>query len=334
MAYIKLLDVSHHNGNINWKKVKAAGYKYAIIRAGYGDGNVDKQYYNNIKNAIAAGIPVGIYWFSYAWTTEMAKKEAAHVYKLIKDYSITLPVFFDWEYDSEEKAKAHGVRISKSLMTNMTKAFCEYLKGKGYRVGYYYNRDYENRGVMDHPTFAKLGYYKWLARYTSTPQTDCDIHQYAEYGHVDGINSKGIDFNQVINNKVLDPKDKKVIQKDTVPKTNTATKTTEASYTKTQFVKDIQKCLGFVQDGKATTALLNKTVTISSSTNRKHKCVKPIQKYLKYIMKYDEVGEVDGEAGSKFNKAVKRYQKEVVKLKAPDGEVTAKNKTWKKLLGI
>ena len=330
-SYTKLLDVSHHNNTLDWKKVKAAGYKYAIIRAGYGAGNIDKEYLHNIKNAIAAGVKVGIYWFSYAYNVQMAKNEGASVYKLIKDYKIDLPVFFDWEYDSEKVAKNHGVKITKSLMTNMTKAFCEYLKAKGYRVGYYYNRDYESRGLIDHKTFENLGYYKWLARYTSTPQTDCDIWQYAEYGKVSGIPSYAVDHNYVINKRVLDPNDQPTIVKE---QTTANTTTTKVTYSQEQFVKDIQKIFGMSQTGKATTALLNKTVTISASKNNKHKCVTPIQKYLKYVVGYSEIGEVDGEAGPKFTKAVTKYQKKVVKLSKPDGEITSKNKTWKKLLGL
>ena len=157
MGYKKLIDVSHHNDSINWTKVKAAGYNYAIIRAGYGAGNVDRQYLNNIKKAIAAGVKVGIYWFSYAYNVQMAKAEASYCYKLIKDYDITLPVFFDWEYDSAKKAKQNGVKITKTLMTNMHVAFCEYLKAKGYRVGYYYNRDYQARGLFDFAKYKKLG---------------------------------------------------------------------------------------------------------------------------------------------------------------------------------
>ena len=64
---IKCIDVSDHQGKINWKKVKKSGINYAIIRAGYGKNNVDSQFANNIKGAIAAGIEhLGIYWFSYA----------------------------------------------------------------------------------------------------------------------------------------------------------------------------------------------------------------------------------------------------------------------------
>ena len=104
------IDVSHHQGEINWAKVKAAGIDFAIIRCGYGkfDGKLhtDKYFYQNIKNAKAAGLKVGIYFFSYAYTKQMAVEEAKYVLNLLKGYKLNLPVYFDWEYDSMDKAKA------------------------------------------------------------------------------------------------------------------------------------------------------------------------------------------------------------------------------------
>ena len=93
-SYKKIVDVSYHNGNINFKSMKNDGIAGVIIRAGYGQGNTDKKFKTYIKDAIAAGLPVGIYWFSYAYTASMAKKEAEYCYKLIKSYKIELPVFF------------------------------------------------------------------------------------------------------------------------------------------------------------------------------------------------------------------------------------------------
>lgn len=319
MSYQKLIDVSHHNGSINWKKVKAAGYNYVIIRAGYGAGNKDKKFDANIKGAIAAGLSVGIYWFSYAYSVSMAKNEAAQCYKLIKNYKITLPIFFDWEYDSEKYAKQHKVKITKTLFTNMTKAFCGYMEDKGYDAGYYYNPDYYRRGLVS--TTSLKDYYRWVAHYASKTDLPCELWQYSEYGKVSGIPSKTVDMNYILNTNIL----KKVPKKKTETKVN--------PYTKTDFIKDLQKIFKLPITGKANTALLNKTVTISASTNRTHAAVRPIQKYL-YSLGYTEIGTADGEAGSKFTKGIKNYQKKVVKLSAPDGVLSAKNKTWKKLLGL
>ena len=107
----------------------------------------------------------------------------------------------------------------------------------------------------------------------------------------------------------------------------------EATYTLKQFVKDVQKACGAAVDGIAGEETLSKTVTLSESKNRKHAAVKAVQKRL-YALGYKVVGEADGIAGAKFTEAVKKFQKEVVGMKKPDGEITAKNTTWKKLLGM
>ena len=101
-------------------------------------------------------------------------------------------------------------------------------------------------------------------------------------------------------------------------------------YTKTQFIKDIQRVIGAKVDGIAGTETLSKTVTVSAEKNRTHGVVRYIQKYLN-SMGYD-CGSVDGIAGAKFKKGVVRYQK--AKGCVADGEVTAKGKTWQKLLGM
>ena len=107
----------------------------------------------------------------------------------------------------------------------------------------------------------------------------------------------------------------------------------EDTYTQKQFIKDVQKAIGAKVDGIAGTETLSKTPTISAKKNRTHAAVKPVQRYL-YALGYTQVGTADGIAGDKFTKAVKAFQKEVVGMKKPDGEITAKNKTWKKLLGV
>lgn len=104
----------------------------------------------------------------------------------------------------------------------------------------------------------------------------------------------------------------------------------EVSYTKTEFIKDIQKNIGAKVDGKAGDETISKTPTISSEKNRKHSVVKPVQKRLNSLG-YD-CGEADGVAGPKFTKAIKTYQQNNGCV--ADGEITAKGKTWKKLLGM
>lgn len=108
-------------------------------------------------------------------------------------------------------------------------------------------------------------------------------------------------------------------------------KASTATYTLKQFIKDVQAATGAKADGVAGPETLSKTVTVSEKINRKHKVVKPIQKYL-YALGFKEVGTADGIAGPKFTKAVKAYQKKYCKV--ADGEITAGKTTWKKLLGM
>ena len=112
---------------------------------------------------------------------------------------------------------------------------------------------------------------------------------------------------------------------------NTAESSVESGYSYKEFVGDIQKATGATVDNIAGTETLSKTVTVSKTKNNRHAIVKPIQKYL-YLLGYTEVGEADGIAGIKFDTAVKHFQRDngcVV-----DGEITARNKTWKKLLKL
>jgi peptidoglycan hydrolase-like protein with peptidoglycan-binding domain len=104
------------------------------------------------------------------------------------------------------------------------------------------------------------------------------------------------------------------------------------TYTKKQFIKDVQTALGLTSDGKATTTLLNKTITVSRTINNKHDIVKPIQTYLN-LLGYS-CGEVDGSFGAKTEESLKLYQSKVVGLKSPDGVITKGKGTWKKLLGL
>lgn len=112
----------------------------------------------------------------------------------------------------------------------------------------------------------------------------------------------------------------------------TSTTTSQSStYTKTQFIKDVQSAIGAKVDGIAGNETLSKTVTISKTKNNKHLVVKPIQRYL-YVLGYTSIGTADGVAGTKFDTAVKAFQK--ANGCTVDGEITAQKMTWKKLLGL
>lgn len=194
---MELIDVSVHNGQINWDKVKAAGVEGVIIRAGYGKGTIDGRYKANINGAIKAGFKyIGLYWFSYAYTLEMARREAQFLNDVAKEYrsKLNLGVYFDWEYDSMTYAKKYSVYPNKKLITGMVEAFCEKATELGYVAGYYLNQDYEQNYI----DVSKLkNYRKWTARYTSQKQKDCYLWQYKSTGRVAGINGY-VDLDRLI----------------------------------------------------------------------------------------------------------------------------------------
>ena len=193
---IKCIDVSEHQGNINWKKVKADGVGTAVIRAGYGKNNLDTKAKKNIQGAIDAGIQVMVYWFSYAYTNAMAKNEADFCAAIIKPWKDKIKyVYFDFEYDSTRYAKKNGVNPSKALVTSMTKNFCKKIEEHGYKGGFYYNYDYK----VNHYNMSELTHYsQWYALYQSDKVSGVDLQQYKSKGKVDGI-SGNVDMNWIIN---------------------------------------------------------------------------------------------------------------------------------------
>ena len=192
-----VIDVSVHQGKIDFKKVKAAGINGVVIRAGYGKGNIDKRFIDNIDGAIAAGIEfIGAYWFSYAYSVDMAKREAQYINEAVGPYKnkLNLGVYFDWEYDSMDYAKKLGVNCSKSLITDMNVAFCKKISELGYKAGYYLNLDYSRNHIDESKLTA---YRKWFARYGVTKQDGCYLWQYSSSGKVNGI-SGNVDMNELI----------------------------------------------------------------------------------------------------------------------------------------
>lgn len=195
---MKIIDVSKHNGKIKWDKIK--GVDGVIIRCGSGRLGIDPKFTENIKGALSVGLPVGVYFFSYAYSVGQAQEEAKKCLEYIKGYKLTLPVFFDWEYDSYNYAKSKGVLVTGPLLTMMTRAFLDPIKKAGYQVGNYYNLDYVKRGLTQVDKLSD--YFRWFARYTSTPQKDCDLWQYTSSGTVDGVNGP-CDVSEVINTAIF-----------------------------------------------------------------------------------------------------------------------------------
>lgn len=137
----KGIDVSEHNGVIDWQKVAASGIDFAIIRAGLGCKS-DARFKENIQGAARAGLAVCVYWFAYALDVNGAVKEADFCAKIIAPYGKQIYVYYDFEYDTERYAAERNVQYSKRSRTDIIKAFCDRMIRHGYRCGVYINVDY------------------------------------------------------------------------------------------------------------------------------------------------------------------------------------------------
>jgi GH25 family lysozyme M1 (1,4-beta-N-acetylmuramidase) len=192
---MKGIDVSKHQGLIDWKKVKESGVEFAIIRAGYGKSTVDEYFIENIVGAHTAGIKVGVYWFIYALNDADALKNAEMFHKTIEPYrnAITMKVFADYEYDSDNYAIRNDVTPTKDSRTRIVKMFLYYLEERGWDVGNYANPDYINNKFLD-----LSEYPLWLAWYTDnendTKKYNPIMWQYSSKGSVPGI-SGNVDMN-------------------------------------------------------------------------------------------------------------------------------------------
>lgn len=190
------IDVSYAQGAIDWNRVAKAGIKFAIIRAafrGYGTGRIvaDEWFERNIKGAAAAGIKVGVYFFSQAVNEKEGAEEADHIINQIRNYKVTLPVVIDTEYVSDSRAR--GNLISKEIRTAAVKAFCERSLQRGYTPMIYASTSWLNNQL----DMSKLSVYKvWVAQYYSrvTYNGKYQCWQYTSSGHVAGINTK-VDMN-------------------------------------------------------------------------------------------------------------------------------------------
>ena len=189
------IDVSKWQKEIDWEKVKADGIDFAIIRCGY-RGSVsgclveDPYFEQNIKGATAAGVKVGVYFFTQALNEVEAVEEASMVVSLIRDYDLDYPVFIDTE-SAGGNGRADG--LDEETRTAVCEAFCATVRNAGYQSGVYASRNWYNK----HVNVEKLEKYViWLAEYRKIPQYDRYYHmwQYTSKGKVDGIEGN-VDLN-------------------------------------------------------------------------------------------------------------------------------------------
>lgn len=158
----KGIDVSKWNGKINWNEMLGR-IDFVIIRIGYGQNNIDEYARYNMSECNRLGIPVGVYWFSYALDENMVVKEANYCLKLVKDYQIDLPIAFDLEGDSVRYASTKGVKITSNLASKFFVKFAETIVKNGYEVMNYSNKNY----IKNYFNESTLIYPIWFAEYNS-----------------------------------------------------------------------------------------------------------------------------------------------------------------------
>ncbi len=183
------IDVSKHNGTIDWAKVDASGIDFVLIRAGFGNdiSQKDPKFEENMQGALAHKLHVGVYWFSYAVSVEDARKEAEVFKRVLAPYrrKIDFPVAFDYEYASAQWAVDHNIKVVDSV-DSMDRAFMDSMRADGYFTNLYTNIDYIKTGRFTADTLSK--YDVWLADYSGGPDYPCGIQQTGSTGKVAGIN--------------------------------------------------------------------------------------------------------------------------------------------------
>lgn len=190
------IDVSKFQGAIDWELVAQDGVEFAFIRVGYrGYGSAgklveDERFDTNVQGALAAGIKVGVYFYSQAITEEEALEEADLVLQKIAPYNIECPVVFD-----VEKVSAGGRmdEITVEERTHLTQLFCQTIENAGYHPMIYHNTEW---GILALDLTALEGYDKWFAAYTDTLYYPYEykVWQYSDTGKVQGINTD-VDLN-------------------------------------------------------------------------------------------------------------------------------------------
>ncbi|MCL1830091.1 MAG: hypothetical protein FWG21_01530 [Oscillospiraceae bacterium] len=197
------IDVSTWQNYIDWKKVKASGVDFVMIRAGfrgYGSGPLveDDLFYTNLKGAKEAGLRVGVYFFSQAINEVEGVEEASMVVSLLRKYGISLdyPIAFDSEYSGAAGNTGRADKLSRNERTAIAVAFCETVRSAGYSPMVYASKSWFETNLS---TGSFGNYYIWLAHYTSGGATSSytgryEMWQYTSQGTVNGI-AGNVDMN-------------------------------------------------------------------------------------------------------------------------------------------
>ena len=190
------IDISHHQGDIDWEKVAASGVKFVFIRLGYrgyesGLLVKDDRFEDNIRGALQNGIAVGVYFVTQAISVEEAVEEAQFVMENIRPYNVTWPIVLDIE--DAASATARTAELSQQARTDHAIAFCETVKESGYTPMLYCNI----RWFIEKLDITRItDYDKWFAQYFRKPffPYAFQVWQYSSTGRIDGIEGN-VDYN-------------------------------------------------------------------------------------------------------------------------------------------
>lgn len=182
------IDVSSHQGQIDWAAVKASGIEFAIVRLGYrgynsGTLHTDEMASQNLSGAKAAGLKIGAYFFSQAITTAEAREEAQLALQVLGGMALDLPLVYDWEYVNET---ARTGSLAPEILMDCIHTFCGEVERKGYEPMVYFNRHL----AQDMLQLEYLTCYPfWLAMYSDQMTYPYKIRfwQYSDQGSVPGI---------------------------------------------------------------------------------------------------------------------------------------------------
>lgn len=191
------IDVSSHQGTIDWTKVATTDVAFAMVRVGYrgyvvGDVCEDTMWRANMQGARDNGLMIGAYFFSQAISVEEAMEEAAFVLEKLDGMELDMPIVFDWEPIGDTARTAH---MDEKTLNACAKAFCDAVEAAGYEAMVYFNIDLSSR-LMDLTQMQEAGYHFWLAMYSDrmTFPHKIDMWQYTDGGTVAGITGN-VDLN-------------------------------------------------------------------------------------------------------------------------------------------
>lgn len=311
-----IIDISYAQGKITdtqWQYFKN-NLDGVIIRFGYrgysnGVLKLDKCVDYNVFKCQQLGIPYGLYFFSQAINKQEGIEEADTIINSEYFKNATLGIWFDSEF-SNEKHNGRADKISVKSRTEAAKGFCDTIAVTGKQVGIYASSSWLKTNL----DMSQLLYPVWVAHYSSDYSYRKNV---VLWQYTDNNTLKIPGFNKLDCDKIID---ESFFNGGKI----------EAQKTKRDFIMEIQVALNVISDGIVGRDTIKATITVSKNINNRHPVVKPLQEYLNYLG-YD-CGVADGIAGVKFDNAVKQFQKDHKCI--PDGELTAKTTTWKKLLTV